>query len=148
MSGKTPWWYSGEGDDGEIVAETPSSPEAYSPQTPDDASPGASAENEESAGGARDWTALVMGAQRIVDWATERVMAPHAEHQDPAEHPDCVVCRTMAVLGDVGLRSPAPVYEDAEAEQDVNDVSSPGEGAARRPDVIQWIPIRGEVVEP
>ncbi len=53
-----------------------------------------------------DWTALVAGAARMVDWATERVMAPHAEHVDPAEHPECMVCRTVALIGDpVGLMS-------------------------------------------
>ena len=54
-----------------------------------------------------DWMALVAGAARMVDWATERVMAPHAEHVDPAEHPDCMVCRTVTLVGDpIGLMAP------------------------------------------
>ncbi len=136
MSQRTPWWYSG--DDQE-----PADPSVASD---DDTAP------EDSGGSARDWMTLVAGAQRVVDWATERVMAPHAEHDDPRDHPDCVVCRTMTMLGDVGLRtSPA---SDVNTDTDTRvgpeaAVDGPLAGpAGPHPLVIEWIPIRGEGQEP
>ena len=79
---RTPWWYSG-GDDGE----------------PDEAAP-----DEASESATTDWMGLLAGAVRMVDWATSTVMAPHSEHEDPAEHPECLVCRTITLVGDpVGL---------------------------------------------
>ncbi len=108
----TPWWYSGTGsedsDDGqsEKKADGPSLPNL-------------------------DWTALASGAQRLVDWATEKVMAPHAEHSDPREHPQCVVCRTMLLIGE---RPSAATDDDASAAP-----PSPR---------IEWIPIIGESSEP
>ena len=77
-----------------------------------------------------------MGAQRVVEWATERVMAPHAEHQDPADHPECVVCRTMVVLGEPGV---APVEPEQEQPDPGGDVHAP---AGRASGEIEWIPIR------
>ncbi len=71
-----------------------------------------------------DWAALVTGAQRLVDWAAERVMAPHAEHKHPREHPQCIVCRTILLLGEPGAAG-----ESTESE------------AAPEPQQIVWIPI-------
>ena len=90
-----------------------------------------------------DWTALVAGAARMVDWATERVMAPHAEHADPAEHPECMVCRTVTLIGDpVGLMgggqwSPAD-REPAGSSVD-EAAAEPDPGSRAQP--IRWIPI-------
>lgn len=95
---RTPWWYSG----GEEPASEPQ--------------------------GSVDWTGLLAGAARMVDWATSSVLAPHADHTDPREHPDCVVCRTIALVGDpggLGANGPAP--------------SPPGERHAAEP--IRWIPV-------
>ncbi|MDI1288986.1 MAG: hypothetical protein PSX37_03420, partial [bacterium] len=58
----TPWWYSGGGEEPESKPDGPSLPNL-------------------------DWSSLASGAQRLVDWATDKVMAPHAEHSDPREHP-------------------------------------------------------------
>ena len=83
-----------------------------------------------------DWTALVAGAARMVDWATERVMAPHAEHDDPAEHPDCMVCRTVTLIGDpVGLMTSGPrrSTDDEDAAQDVDAPLAAGRRDDRRP---------------
>ncbi|MDP1876099.1 MAG: hypothetical protein Q8M17_00870 [Actinomycetota bacterium] len=92
---KGPWWYSGD--------EEPVEPTRDS----------------------LDWSALAAGAQRLVEWATERVVAPHAEHDDPREHPDCVMCRALALMAD-----------------------RPGTASTTRsataPDGIAWIPILGE----
>ena len=145
MSGDTPWWYSGTDE-----------PSGEEPLAGEDALAGqAQAEGQAPAddrgASGRDWTTLVFGAQRIVDWATERVLAPHAEHDDPREHPDCVVCRTMTVLGDVGLRSPQP-SDDSESAGASGSTSDPA-GSGVETDrfssgAIRWIPIRGESREP
>ena len=90
-----------------------------------------------------DWTALVAGAARMVDWATERVMAPHAEHDDPAEHPDCMVCRTVTLIGDpVGLMTSgqrrSPDDEDAAQVADA-PLAEAAETTGAQP--IRWIPV-------
>lgn len=106
---RAPWWYSG-------------SEESGSEESGSDA----------PVAGPMDWTALAAGAQRLVDWATERVMAPHAEHVDPAAHPQCVVCRTLLVIGDrSGTSSGEPTAETRPTADD-----------------IAWIPIVGERPEP
>lgn len=98
---RLPWWYSGSAD------------------AVDDDSAAAS----EEAPSGLDWGALIGGAQRMIDWATERVMAPHADHVDPADHPDCVVCRTILLVGERRDDRPKPERHDAPT--------------------ITWIPIRG-----
>jgi hypothetical protein len=166
VSTRTPWWYSGDGDEYEDSAERVARAAAADvastqPEVDDRSSEDASEEDESNGGGGRDWTALVAGAQRMVGWATERVMAPHAEHADPREHPDCVLCRTMTVLGDVGLRSPAPdpAGDRPTADADLDDGDSDDDAAEgddapdeacgpRGPAQIEWIPIRGEALEP
>jgi hypothetical protein len=149
MSGdrRAPWWYSGDADD-----HVPAEPVLAEPEAQDGAQPhGADLEDavdEDAPDGAgtssaMDWTALVAGAARMVDWATERVMAPHAEHGDPAEHPECMVCRTVSLIGDpVGLMgggqwSPAD-REPAESSVE-EDAAEPGTGG--RAQSIRWIPI-------
>jgi len=111
---RIPWWYSGDGDE--------------QPPTPDDTPP---KQGDGFGLPGVDWTALASGAQRLVDWATERVMAPHAEHTDPSEHPQCVVCRTMLLLGDRPTSSPGEPEEPPAPTGD-----------------IAWIPILGESEEP
>lgn len=111
-----PWWFSGDEPD------EPDEPKASTgPSVP-----------------GLDWTALASGAQRLVDWATERVMAPHAEHDDPRAHPQCVVCRTMLLIGE---RATPP----AEEEQTRPDAA---DDAADDSAEIVWIPIEGEQQEP
>jgi hypothetical protein len=132
---RAPWWYSGD-DDLPVagqVADTAGVPEP-------------TADPEPSAGEgptAMDWTALVAGAARMVDWATERVIAPHAEHENPAEHPDCMVCRTVALIGDpAGLMTQRPPADDGPAAPDEGD-DAPGPWRAERQcaQPIRWIPI-------
>ena len=84
----TPWWYSGdEPTDG----QDPSVEE--STQVP-----------------AWDPSAILLVANQLVDWATERFVAPHSEHTDPADHPSCVLCRSTTVLGGLAQES-APASE-------------------------------------
>ncbi len=109
---RTPWWFSGEGSEsGE--PEDGSQKQSDGPSLPN-----------------LDWTALASGAQRLVDWATERVMAPHAEHEDPREHPQCMVCRTMVLIGERPSAAP-------------DDAAPPAPPAER----IEWIPIMEESPE-
>jgi hypothetical protein len=141
---RAPWWYSG--DDDEPLPDSVDA--AADPHDESGADDEAGADDEEGAASSTmDWTALVAGAARMVDWATERVIAPHAEHADPAEHPDCMVCRTVVLIGDpVGLMAGgqrgAPDDEDAvqDAVQDAGvPLTSAAEEGGAQP--IRWIPI-------
>ena len=112
MSDRTPWWYSG--DDG---------------REEDAGDQG----DQGDQGTSMDWGAVLSGAARMVDWATSTVMAPHAEHVDPADHPQCVVCRTITLVGDpAGLLSTSTPGDAAPAE---------GEDEPAPPPRITWIPI-------
>lgn len=110
-SSVNPWWYSG--DDAEPADGTGESPE----DRPE------AGEGEETT---VDWGELLSGAFRMVDWATSAVMAPHSEHADPAEHPQCIVCRGILLVS-----SQAPGAAGR----------SPSESAPRRSSEIRWIPI-------
>lgn len=86
MSTSTPWWYSGA--------------------TPQDGAEGSdgpfeSADRDHAGRPRFDFAALATGAQQLVDLARQTLLAPHAGHDDPRDHPDCMVCRTMAALGEV-----------------------------------------------
>ena len=107
MSGpvENPWWYSGE-----------------EPEESEDAAAGADrsagdARSSVPGGSALDWQGLLSGAARMVDWAASAVVEPHAEHRDPAEHPDCLVCRTLVLVQDrTGMTAPtaqSPLASDA-----------------------------------
>jgi hypothetical protein len=143
VSGSSPWWYSGDNVENASGESAGSEPDAD--QGPEEGQEGA------ADAGARDWAGLVSGAQRVVDWATERLLAPHAEHVDPRDHPDCVLCRTMSVLGDVGLRPASggdtAAGDDSSGATGEQEPSDDPIGPVQRP-VIHWIPIRGESPDP
>jgi hypothetical protein len=84
-----PWWFSGDSSAGE-----PSSDEA--PKS------SGSSESGLSLG------SLMAGAQQLFDWASELVLAPHADHTDPREHPDCLVCKGTALVQGVRSQPSAP----------------------------------------
>lgn len=96
----TPWWFSGDSSAGEFV----------------DAEATAAAPTADSG---MSLGSLIAGAQQLFDWASELVLAPHADHSDPREHPDCLVCKGTALVQ--GVRS------------------EPAAPAARRE--ISWIPV-------
>jgi hypothetical protein len=135
---RAPWWFSGDDEqEPESVARPDPTPQPTSEPALD------SADEADGTSSSMDWTALVAGAARMVDWATERVMAPHAEHTDPAEHPDCMVCRTVTLIGDpVGLMTggqrPSPDGTDAAGDVDA-PLPDAVETTAAQP--IRWIPI-------
>lgn len=110
-----PWWYSGD--------------------EPEDSGPAGDAGGaredtaDEAAGGTLDWQGLLTGAARMVDWAASAVVEPHGEHRDPAEHPDCLVCRTLVLVQDrTGLTAPTPQSPVA------TEPPAPAEP-------VRWIPI-------
>lgn len=99
MSGRQPWWYSGD----EATAGEPAQPvEPESRAAPEAASGSEGASDEGPAEPRLDMSALAQGAQRLIEWATERVVVPHAEHADPAAHPDCLMCRAALLMGPTG----------------------------------------------
>lgn len=143
-----PWWYSGD-DEADVEADGVG-PAPESPiDGPDSSGPQSERDEATAEGSGIEWTALLAGAQRMMDWATERVMAPHAEHDVPADHPQCVVCRTMVLIGEG--RSPATEeapesYPSADGGHQPDDVV---DAATRvRDRQIAWIPIRPGAREP
>lgn len=70
MNGQ-PWWFSGEdGSDG----------------------------SQRPAGGV-DFGALATGATQVVEWARSLIVAPHADHVDPHDHPQCLICQATRIMG-------------------------------------------------
>lgn len=78
-----PWWYSGD------------------EPADDSADMGEPREDESTQMPAWDPSAILMVANQLVDWATERFVVPHGEHEDPADYPMCVLCRSASVLGSI-----------------------------------------------
>ena len=70
MNGQ-PWWFSGD----ETTEHAPGS------------------------GGGVDFGALATGASQVVEWARSLIVAPHAEHDDPREHPQCLICQATRLIG-------------------------------------------------
>ncbi len=106
-----PWWYSGPPNGG---TELPPA-----------------SDGGEQEPGAIDWMGMLAGAARMVDWARGAILDPHSDHADPREHPDCMICRTLVVVGDqVGMNRSG----DAPP-------SAPGSAEAPEPDPIRWIPL-------
>lgn len=119
-----PWWYSG---DEEPAQEAPEgeSPEGASPAG--DSPPEGSA-SEGAGRSGFDVMAMLSGAVRMMDWAAGTVVEPHADHQDPGAHPDCLICRTLVVVTDrTGMAAPS-------AQSPASEPRSPAEQ-------VRWIPI-------
>jgi hypothetical protein len=121
----TPWWYSGE-DEPPADEQVPAAEPVGEPADEQADEPA-----DEPAGAGLDWSLLVAGAQWVMDWAAEKVVAPHAEHADPAEHPQCVVCRTLVLIGDTGTPTDLPPEREA-------GEPAPATSTAQ---AIRWIPI-------
>lgn len=115
MSGDVehPWWYSG--DEGEPDEE-----------------PSGGTSGEAAGSASLDWQGLLSGAVRMVDWAASAVVEPHGEHTDPADHPVCLVCRTLTLVQDrTGMTAPTP---QAPVAREPVPPAVP----------IRWIPIEDE----
>ena len=85
MSGTDPWWFTGT--------------------MPDDASLGP---RDRRQGGGFSLSFLASGAQQLVDMAKQAIVVPHADHDDPEHHGDCIICRGQLALGEVRGRPNAP----------------------------------------
>ena len=46
-----------------------------------------------------DLGALAGTAISLVELARTALLAPHAAHDDPTEHPDCLLCRATQAMG-------------------------------------------------
>ncbi len=103
---ENPWWYSG--DDEAVGGAAPDA--VPTDDLPTDAGPTGAAPDTGPADAPRPtWLDLLSGASRLVGWATEVVLTPHAEHEDPRAHPQCVVCRAAVAFGQVrGVGPSAP----------------------------------------
>lgn len=142
--GRAPWWYSGEDEQPEVEQPEVEQPRARPSEPelrPEPAGEAAPDSEPDGTASTMDWTALVAGAAKMVDWATERVMAPHAEHTDPADHPECMVCRTVTLIGDpVGLMGGGPRPAE-ETEPESADIASAAPVSTPGAQPIRWIPI-------
>jgi hypothetical protein len=154
---RRPWWYSGEesepedsvgpgagegggvSDDGAPVAGTAGAGAGESGGVEDE--PQEEPQEEPIASVPLDWGQLISGAFRMVDWATNTVMAPHAEHEDPADHPQCVVCRGILLVN--AQRPGGP-----EVEEEEESVASAGSADVPARGGITWIPIRDSAEAP
>lgn len=118
-------------NDGE-APRTPDEPWWYSGPANGDTEPPPSVGQGGQEPGSIDWMSMLAGAARMVDWARGAVLDPHAEHVDPAGHPDCMICRTLVVVGDqVGMSARGNGTPSAPAPEETPD-----------PDPIRWIPLR------
>ena len=58
-----------------------------------------------------DLSGLATGAQFVVDWARESLLTTHQTHIDPADHPQCLMCRAMELFGSTPDQAPEPPDE-------------------------------------
>lgn len=71
---------------------------------------GAQPHAEESA-----FSALAGTAQAVVAWARQAFIDPHASHEVPGEHPECMLCRAVGTVRDL-LNSVGPEDSTARPE--------------------------------
>ncbi|MCX6414627.1 MAG: hypothetical protein NTU77_08515 [Actinobacteria bacterium] len=102
MSAGDPWWFSGAAPDHES----------------EDA-PG------QSARGGFSLSFLAAGAQQFVDMAKQAILVPHADHDDPSEHGECIMCRGVLALDEVRGRA--------------NAENANGGGSEPRTGGVRWI---------
>lgn len=83
-----------------------------------------------------DAAGLVTGVGQALTWARESVITPHAAHEDPAAHPECVLCRGMAMV----QSATGPLVASAGASA---GPSAGGSGAeqASETETIRWVPV-------
>ena len=110
MSDSDPWWFSGP----------PSAP----------ASEGT---RERSGGGGFSLSFLASGAQQVVEMAKQAILVPHADHEDPSEHGECIVCRGLLALDEVRGRP--------------NAGNGDGPGSTRRGGPVRWIDLDQEQID-
>lgn len=102
MSAGDPWWFSGP-----LSASAPDGSAAPSDR------------------GGFSLSFLAAGAQQIVDLAKQALLVPHADHDDPSEHGECIVCRGLVALDEVRGRP--------------NAGNASGPGSAGSAGSVRWI---------
>jgi len=127
MSSQPPWWYS--------AGQSPESDGSGSESSSSRAAGSNDAAADSPASGAPSLGDFVSMASTLVEWATDRFMAPHAEHATPAEHPQCLICRASRMLG---------------AATESASSGAPGSPVAteRSAGAITWIPIFDDPSDP
>lgn len=145
MSSEKPWWFSGDEPEGaqpdaggpaerkqpasEQPASTPEWPEPEQTR-PEQTRP---EQTGRSGPGIAD---VIAGVGTLVSWARERVIDPHLEHENPAEHPDCVICRGMTAVSRLSDLAPVDIDIDLD-DDDQLGIELPDETA----DDITWVPL-------
>ena len=71
MSAKTPWWFS-EGE--------------------------SEHKGFDLAGMGLDLGGIASGAQQVLEWARESLLTTHQSHVNPADYPNCFMCRAVQLL--------------------------------------------------
>lgn len=129
MSTDRPWWFSG--DEPEPQAQPAAEPQQ--PAEPADGVHADDAPTDHAVAGEDESTPsiaeVIAGVGTLMSWARERVIDPHLSHEDPAEHPDCVICRGMAAVA--RLAEIAPI--------DITSIELDDDGDAD--DEIHWVPL-------
>ena len=131
----TPWWYSGPVDDGAGGAGERSVGPQGSPTDNSSGSKGESPGSDDEPLGSIDWMGMIAGASRMVDWARGAVLDPHGGHDVPADHPDCLICRTLTVVGEQ-----SGMFAGSSSE--AGDDPSAFRGESTPVPAIEWIEIR------
>lgn len=104
----------------------------------------AQAHEEPAAGTGMNIGALMAGAQQLVEWASELVLAPHAEHADPAEHAECLICRGQQLLTSPLVQSAVANAAAGAVQFAASPKQAPSARTVRtqRPArTIEWIPV-------
>jgi hypothetical protein len=61
-----------------------------------------------------DFGGLASGAQQVIAWARDSLLTNHQSHTDPADHPQCVLCKAMHLFQQTTVEP--TLSEDAEFE--------------------------------
>lgn len=127
MNTDRPWWFSGDEPESSTHASEHSGPERS--EEADAASAGKSTDSESTDTEQPDRgdpgiAEVIAGVGTLVSWARERVIDPHLQHEDPAAHPDCVICRGMAAVSRLSDFAPIDIeIADEAADTADNDIT-------------------------
>ena len=136
MTTDRPWWFSGDEPEWKQPDSNASEPKQPEPRGPGEPMTGEPTTDEPTADerGGPGIADVLAGVGTLVSWARERVIDPHLEHADPAEHPDCVICRGMTAvsrLSDIAPLDIADIDGDDEQADDITWVPLTRQGARR-----------------
>ena len=120
MSTDKPWWFSGD----EPAATEPEANAAASESADTESADTEPADAEQPERSGPGIAEVIAGVGTLVSWARERVIDPHLQHEDPAAHPDCVICRGMTAVSRLSDIAPIDIeFADAADGADDNDIT-------------------------